>query len=331
MLDIIVTHYNEPWKTGKKFFDMLACQQCVDFSKINVILIHDGSEYFHQSLFEDYPYRVCQYAIEHGGVSAARNAGIEFSSRKWLQFCDFDDMYSNAFSLKAILDLLDTDDYDMLWADFWAIDKSVDGQWRIIQRKENVVFIHGKLFRRDYLMQSGLRFDTELEFNEDSLFCTTAFETIPAERIGHINTNTPVYVWCYTESSATASPDNWWRAYVGTYQRNIRVLRLFKGKPDRYHMMIARTVFDAYYALNIDNMPEGLVNCLEHFRAFYRKNKDAFWATDPEEMRIVLEASKKQYVTGEEEALRRWGYVPMHRREGVNIKQWLDGLESGVF
>ena len=45
MLDIIVAHYNEPWKTGEKFFQMLDLQRDIDFSQIKVILVNDGYEY----------------------------------------------------------------------------------------------------------------------------------------------------------------------------------------------------------------------------------------------------------------------------------------------
>ena len=332
MLDIVVTHYQEPWEIGKPFFDMLGIQKAVDFDSIHVMLIHDGTEPFPDEYFSKYPYDVEQIRIEHGGVSAARNAGIDRCTEKWVQFCDFDDLYTSVFSLKLLMDVLDTDRFDLLWGEFYSVDKKSDGGWAVHVRGENVVFVHGKVFRRKWLKRSGLRFDTDLEFNEDCLFCTTAMETIPTERIGHIDAPFPFYTWCYTPKSATATQENWWRAYVGGYRRNIKCVELFKSKsPERYQAMVARTVWDAYHAFNLENIPEGLKPCLEDFRGFWKEHKMDFWTTDPDSMAEVREISRKQYETGESEALERWGNIPMQRRHGVKIKEWLEGIETGVF
>lgn len=332
MLDIIVTHYKEPWEIGKKFFDMLGCQQAIDFRQIHVHLIHDGTECFPYEYFSLYPYKVRQHRIEHGGVSAARNYGIEISKSKWIAFCDFDDMFSNCFALKTVLDLMDTDDFDMLWMDFWGMDRKKDGSWKVIQKGENVVFIHGRFFLRDYLIQSGIRFNTGMEFNEDRLFVSTLTEMIPKERIGHINTNFPGYVWCFTPNSATSTMENWWRGAIGGYQGNKQVVEMFKKiRPERYQIMLARMVWDTYYSMNMEEIPEGLASYLEDFRQFYRENKIDFWTTDPEQMNAAREAAWKQCSIMEQEAVERWGVLPCHRREGVNIKTWLDGLETGVF
>ena len=332
MLDIIVTHYKEPWQIGKKFFDMLGLQVAVNFDDIRVTLIHDGTDLFPDEYFSEYPYTVEQVRIDHAGVSAARNTGIERATQKWIQFCDFDDMYSNAFSLKTVLDVLDTDLYDVLWDDFWSVDRLNDG-WVINRRSENVVFVHGKVFRREYLMQSCLRFDTSLEFNEDCLFCTTALETLPCERIGKINTPFPFYVWCYTPKSTTSTQANWWRAYIGGYDRNRKVVELFKKcKPkERYQAMVARHIWDSYYMLNLETMPKKLTRCLDDFRGFYKEHKIDFWTLDETSMQEVKNISTIQYETGERESLERWGSVPMKRREGVSIEAWLDGIEKGVY
>ena len=75
-LDLIVTHYKEPWSVGRKFFEMLAMQRNVNFDDVSVILVNDGEENCLDSgLFMDYPFEVCQMSIQKGGVSKARNAG----------------------------------------------------------------------------------------------------------------------------------------------------------------------------------------------------------------------------------------------------------------
>ena len=136
MLDIIVTHYKEPFNVGKKMFDMIGLQRCIDFEQIRVVVIHDGTDPFPKEKFADYPYQVEQIAIPHGGVSNARNAGIDNCKAKWIMFCDFDDSFTSIYSLREILNVLNTDNYDMLWCKISAEDY-VDG-------KKKSVFCTGK-------------------------------------------------------------------------------------------------------------------------------------------------------------------------------------------
>ena len=56
-----------------------------------------------------------------------------------------------------------------------------------------------------------------------------------------------------------------------------------------------------------------------------------FWRTAAETMQEVMAVSKRQYETGEDEAIKRWGDNPMLRRSGVNIKKFLEGIETGVY
>ena len=71
MLDIIVTHYNEPWKLGKPFFDMLQYQSCIDYHDIHVILVQDGTEgnLPWAELLGDYDYEISLYTIQHSGAA----------------------------------------------------------------------------------------------------------------------------------------------------------------------------------------------------------------------------------------------------------------------
>lgn len=332
LLDIIITHYKEPWSVGKKLFDSIGMQMGISFDDICVYLVHDGTECFPDECFDLYPYKVHQHRIEHGGVSAARNAGFDLGKSQWVIFCDFDDMFSNAFSLNATLPLL-SDRHDLLWGDFWSVDREADGSFTITRRGHNFVFVHAKFFRRQYLVESGIRFDTDLEFNEDCLFCTVIMETLPAERIGHIDTLFPIYVWCFTPGSATATQENWWRATIGGYKRNRKVVELFRETKEeiRYNSMIARLIWDAYFSFNLDHIPDDFKPLIEDFRQFYMEHKDRFWSLDTEHMMEVFDISSKQFHKWVEEAEHRWNNIPMKPRSDISIYKWLDGIEKGIY
>lgn len=257
LLDIIVTHYKEDWSVGKKLFDMIGLQRCVDFSQIRVTIVNDGGNMILPKHLNAYPYKIEQVNIEHGGVSAARNAGIEHAEAKWVMFCDFDDNFANIYSLRQILNVLDTDEMDMLWCRILAEDY-LDGKQLLywVPEKQRFVFCHGKLYRRQFLIDSGIRFDTELVFNEDSCFNAVIIANTPYQRIGELKSPFPLYVWVRRENSVTNSGRIDEAAY-GHFRRNMKVTEQYPVEDDRYDGMVTRTVYDTYYMVHgMRNSPQ---------------------------------------------------------------------------
>lgn len=248
MLDIVITHYKEPIDIGRKLFESIALQRCIDFEQIRVVVIHDGTEKFPDEEFSNLPYQVEQIVIQHGGISMARNAGIEHSKAKWIMFCDFDDCYASIFSLREIMNVLGTDAYDMLWSRILAEDY-VDGKQLLyyVPDKQKYVFCHGKVYRTEFLRESGIRFRDELVFNEDSCFNATIIAHTPHTRIGEIKSPMPIYCWIRRESSVTNSGREDEASY-GHFRRNLIVTEEYeKLNDERFNGMVTRTVYDTYF------------------------------------------------------------------------------------
>lgn len=249
MLDIVVTHYNEPWTVGQKFFDMLGCQRGINFADIRVILVHDGTKQFPAKFFGNYPYAVVQHTIPHGGVSAARNAGLAMATEKWIQFCDFDDMYTNAYALKQVMSVMDRD-ADYMWTPFFMEYKR-DGELQAkVNGEENVIFVHGKYFRREWLIENNLRFPEGIHYSEDSAFCAIVNELAKLNRRGKIKTDFPVYTWTYRVDSVSMNPENEVRNLTGFIERNFYVVEEFKRRGIPHTLMVGRMFADAYHAFH---------------------------------------------------------------------------------
>lgn len=328
-LDIVVTHYREPWDLGKKFFAMLDLQRGIDFDDIRVILIHDGTEMFPAKYFSDRPYRVEQHTIEHGGISAARNEGIRLATAEWIAFCDFDDMYSNVYALRDYLTLIPNDRFDMMWAPFLAEDMTKEGQLILNERKQNMVFVHGKVYRRQYLIDQDLWFDTALEFNEDSAFNAILNTIGDWKRIGEIKPPMIPYVWAFNPNSLTTTRANKFKALTGLYYRNMRVVDVFKKKMpyDRYCAMVARCCVDAYYMLNLTEIPEEIKPLYDDFVKFYHEHKNDMWNTDAETLRKVKNISRLEHETGVKEELQRFGNLEVNiPPTELTVTQWLQKI-----
>lgn len=87
------------------------------FDRTEIILVDDGSNdnspEICDSYSEKYP-NIKTFHIENGGVSNARNIGIENSSGKYVTFCDADDYYINDI-LCAALNQLNKKEFDLLF------------------------------------------------------------------------------------------------------------------------------------------------------------------------------------------------------------------------
>ena len=253
MLDIIIPHYTELWDVGEKLFSILALQRGIDFSSFRVLVVNDGEENrLPDEHFSNLPYQVEQISIPHKGVSAARNAGIDHATAPWIMFCDFDDTFAHVYALRDILSILPADGYDMLHSRMIVEDRT-DGKDLLTFSPESqrFVFTHGKVYRKAFLDEQGIRFDETMRFQEDSLFNATIIARTSHTRIGEIKTVSPLYVWIRRPSSVTNSGRDD-EAMLAHFIRNLKATEENRASRDYdcYCGMVTRTVWDAYYMLN---------------------------------------------------------------------------------
>ena len=298
-LDIIITHYKEPWEVGKPNFDILALQRGVSFEDFRVLLVNDGEENaFPDEYFSGYPYKVEQINIPHGGVSAARNAGMDRATAEWINYCDFDDTYISIYAMRDILNILPAPDYDVLWTQMVMQDYT-EGKEIVRFAPERVtwVFTHAKYYRLEWLRMNGIRFNTEMDFQEDSEFNAVVLALLEDHhRIGQIKTVCPVYAWCRRENSVTTRQGvddeaNWMH-----FLRNIHVCELYGQRLNRERTrdMVVRTVYDTFLMINstkgiTDRMKAQI---MERFRTFMKDYGQYYGKPDDDTIRQMEEVAK---------------------------------------
>lgn len=314
MLDIVITHYKEPYEIGEKLFRSIALQRCIDFSKIRVTVVNDGGMELPEISQNDLPYEVNQINIPHGGVSAARNAGIDHSTGEWIMFCDFDDCYPSIYSLREYLNVLGSNEYDMLWARIMAEDY-LDGHQRLyyVPDKQRFVFCHGKVYRTAFLKESGIRFDESLVFNEDSCFNAVIIANTPYQRIGEIASNIPMYTWIRRPASVTNSGREDEASY-GHFRRNIIVTAEYEGTgDDRWFGMVTRTAYDAYYMVMGKRNSMGMRRKIaDEFVPWMAERIQAFGKVDDATLDEIRRVSRSELISPDEvvpdehERVRKW-------------------------
>lgn len=323
-LDIIITHYKEPWETGKPMFDMLAMQREVNFNEVTVILVNDGEENaLPNELFDGYPFEVCQISIPKGNVSKARNAGLDASIADWVMFCDFDDMFQNVFGLHLIFCAMHEDKYDTVWSCFTEETKDPDGRIILAPHDRDWVFIHGKVHRRQYLIDNNIRFNEKLWIHEDVFFTMMTQSVCKPERIGSIRT--PFYLWKWNDNSVVRKDrvdDYILFTYDHLIKQRIAITEEFLNRKmmEEAMMAIIKTVIDCYYDCQQSTwrLPKNidLLHKAENWFAAYLKRYAQYYAkADIRKIAAMAKVSR-------ENALNKGTFF----MEAQTLKEWLDHI-----
>ena len=74
-------------------------------------------------------------------------------------FCDFDDCFASIYALRDYMTVLPADGFDFLYTAMLAEDGE---EIYFTPKTQRFVFCHGKVYRRQFLIDQNIRFDEEL-------------------------------------------------------------------------------------------------------------------------------------------------------------------------
>ncbi len=181
---VIIPVYNAE-ETLRRCLDSLVGQQ---FSDYELLIINDGSTDGSDAICREYAntYSCVRYfAKENGGVSSARNLGLEQAEGEYILFVDSDDYVSQDY-FALLSHTLESNAVDLLmfgYRNFGRIsaerdtgefyeDDEVGAAKRISFSMRQYLFssLWSKVLKRKIIENNGLRFRTDLSIGEDQLF-----------------------------------------------------------------------------------------------------------------------------------------------------------------
>lgn len=183
LVSIIVPVYNAE-KFLKKCLDSI-CRQT--YKNLEILLIDDGSDDHSRIICEQYAMQDHRIEVEikdNGGVSSARNVGIEKATGKYIMFVDSDDICkpNEVFvALEAIEEnQVDEVIFGMCAESSKQSNKQVFNKHKFVGKeiRNNIdyIMLHGlsspwnKIYLRDNIIKWGIRFDETLSLGEDLNF-----------------------------------------------------------------------------------------------------------------------------------------------------------------
>lgn len=322
-LDILVPMYNEGEEVVKGLLDSIAIQQNVDLKNdVGVIICCDGgSTVLGDEFIQGYQFEIEFYRCEHRGVSATRNACLDHSTAQYVCWCDCDDMFFNACGLWILFREMQTG-FDSLVSLFIEESRNPADKTQIeyINREMDSTFVHGKVHRRQYLLDKGIRWNDKLTIHEDSYF------NILCQNLSHNvkYCQSPFYLWKWRDDSVCRhDPKYILKTYRNMLDSNDALVDEFmrRGMHDKAMFYTASMIFDAYYTMNKDEWlnqdnQEYRADTEARFARYYAGHKD-MWNNLPINDKMMISNS-----------VRSRSVMEGMKMEAVTIDQWLRHIEE---
>lgn len=250
-ISIIVPIYNVA-DCLSRGIDSILSQSFQDFE---LILVDDGSPDDCGRICDEYAMKDDRVKVihkENGGVSSARNAGLDRAQGEWAYFFDPDDELME----DALLTLVNgiSDDVDVVMGGFDEIDtngktilslKNQSGEKKYLSRLDSLssIFVpysddysvpnaylgytYVRLFRMKVIEETGLRFNESISNREAGLF-TVSFLCVSRGTTCFVMK--PVYRYIHRASSAIRSlKRSYNKTILTSFDSTIIMLQLIKG------------------------------------------------------------------------------------------------------
>ena len=182
-ISVIVPVYNTE-KYIHRCIDSILSQTFTDFE---LLLINDGSKDGSGAICDEYAAkdnRVRVFHKENGGVSSARNLGLDNAKGEWITFCDSDDWVLPSY-LATYIDISSANvdlcivgiipdysissDYQITKTSFNYLG-DVKGAMSLLNDCQMTGSLCNKLFRVSIINSHKLRLDKSIKFKEDEEF-----------------------------------------------------------------------------------------------------------------------------------------------------------------
>ena len=196
-VDIIIPAYNSI-NTISIPLDSLKKQKTK--YKFRVVIVNDNSSYSYKNILDKYSkYMSIEEIVldKNGGPAVARQKGIDYTDSKYIMFIDSDDYLFSSDSIQKLVDNISLCNSDVAMGNF-ILER--DNKEELV--KNNSVWMHGKIYRRSFLEDNNIRFNTS-RVNEDNGF--NRLVVLLTKNISHLDE--VVYVYKENDNSITRRND----------------------------------------------------------------------------------------------------------------------------
>ena len=319
-LQILIPQYKETDEVVKPLLDSIAVQQSVDLNEVGVIITNDGTDVkLSKKLLNSYPFKVEYYHNKHEGVSATRNYCLDKATADYVMFCDADDMFYHVCGLYVIFREMNVaGGFDALVSAFLEETRNPANRDEIlyVTREMDSTFVHGKVYRRKYLMDNNIRFNPKLTIHEDSYFNCLAQKMTPNAKYSQL----PFYLWKWRDDSVCRhDPKYILKTYNNMLDSNTALVQEFikRHRITDAQFYITFMIYDAYFTMNKDEWINQ--ENIEYRKATERRFKE-YYIMFKEYYETIDKQVKAQIVMGIKNRMFQEGLL----METITFDNWIE-------
>lgn len=251
-LQILIPQYKETEDVIKPLLDSIEVQQNVDLkNEVGVVIVNDGTDvHLSKEFFDRYTFPIEYHLNEHKGVSATRNACLDYATADYVMFCDADDMFYNACGFYIIFREMQGNGFDSLTSAF--VEESRDPKTKeplYINHDMDSTFVHGKVHKRSFLLEKKIRWNDDLTIHEDSYF-----NCLCQRLAGELKYSpTPFYLWRWRDASVCRHDEKYiLKTYNNMLDSNTALVNelISRGRKQDAQFYAVSMIFDAYFTMN---------------------------------------------------------------------------------
>lgn len=324
-LQILIPQYKETEEIIKPLLDSIEIQQNVDLANdVGAIIVNDGTNtILNQEFFKRYSFPIEYHLNEHKGVSATRNACLDYATADYVMFCDADDMFYNACGLYVIFREIEMGGFDSLVSAFIEETRMPETNEPVyINHDMDTTFVHGKVHNRQYLIDNNIRWNEKLTIHEDSYFNCLCQRL--AKELKYSQTS--FYLWRWRDNSVCRhDPKYILKTYNNMLDSSDALVDQFL-KRDRLsdaQFYAVNIIYDAYFTMNkeewLSQENQDYRNAVEkHFKKYWLKHKNLH-DTIPQDIKVQIIVGIKNRMYGEGMVL-----------ETLTFNEWIKQVEEIV-
>ena len=165
-----------------------------------------------------------------------------------------------------------------------------DGTMTITRHDKDPTFIHGKVYKRSFLVEKNIRFDTRLRYHEDGAFNTVCLMLTTPKYI-----ETPLYLWCWREGSVCRNESFVLKTYDQVMMQRVAVAEECerRGLTKELGDIVAMTFVNAFYDTSkldwLRPANKTLVEKAEQaFKGFYKRYKKYYFEYDKKKLAAMM-------------------------------------------
>lgn len=319
ILECVIVRKDEDISGLKKCLDMFAMQRKVNFSDFVVTIVQVGREELN---LDKYPFRIVVRHSDVDTLSKIYNSCILLSESQWIMFMDYGDTMADVYSLNIILDLFPTEEFDILWLQYYAEYRARNGELfvNVIENPDNRM--NAKMFRKNFLMDNNIRFDESITHDEGEVFLATAKSVTEYSRFAKIGTKFLPYVRAEQPVPDDAKEETIIFQMHTTNMAVVRNTRLHT-MGNMYMQAVMRAMCNAYYFLHMKYYPVVTKQIENDISALYKQNAMMIDSMKEDDIEVFIDESDKFVLNMIQNAYINYGYQMMYDTDVESFSEWV--------